>query len=387
MFVAKAKAQLPLVVRSGLNAHGVYCRLNRLPDGVMLYQAGGKLITRLRFTVEKDGSSRAQKYQPGDWERNLDFTYDKARFLTESAKVSRETEEKRIAVEEKLESMKKVLSVVSYLELMDEPGITRLELRKTREYLHKVGISISSTDMDDEGTYVTTVVKEGTACLEYIGYEGKRRQTVLRYDSDDWEREIALAYQVYAEELKDTVGTQLPDEVGLNAKATQVTVELKIGGTEAIERLEGLLNKNPNRAYAWAILYELYMILQKFKDAQKAATAAVELNPQEALYHFNLSTLYYVALTKSKVSQDSVDRFRLATLDLKIPPELRPTREQEEWENQVRRLTLETLGCSYDYAHRMAVHHCSEALRLSRDREEIRVASSQLASLRRLDQM
>jgi tetratricopeptide (TPR) repeat protein len=255
MFVARAKTQLPLIEKGRLNSWGVYCRMNRLPDGTLLYQAGGKFVARLRFTVEKDGSTRVRKYQPGDWEHNLECTYDKAKFWVEGMRLYRELDENKIEV------------------------------------------------------------------------------------------------------------------------------------TGGIARLEELLNKNPNRAYAWAILYELCMGLERFKDAEKAATAAVKLNPQEALYHFNLSTLYYVAVTNSKVSQDSLDQFKLATSGLKIPPDLLPTRKQEELENRVRRLTLETLGCSYDYAHRMAVHHCSEALRLSKDREETRVASSQLANLRRLDQI
>jgi len=37
IFIADAKAQLPLIERGHLNDWGVYCRVNRLPDGALFY--------------------------------------------------------------------------------------------------------------------------------------------------------------------------------------------------------------------------------------------------------------------------------------------------------------------------------------------------------------
>ena len=93
IFIAETKTQLPLNVRGVLNAWGVYCRVNRLPDGALFYQAGGKFIARLRFVVEVDSSITVRKYQPGDWETNLVPTYDNARFRAENLQKGKEMDE------------------------------------------------------------------------------------------------------------------------------------------------------------------------------------------------------------------------------------------------------------------------------------------------------
>jgi len=93
IFIADAKAQLPISERAHLNDWGVYCRVNRLPGGALFYQAGGKFIARLRFAVEEDGSITVRKYQPGEWECSLEPTYDGARFITEDFRVHKEIDE------------------------------------------------------------------------------------------------------------------------------------------------------------------------------------------------------------------------------------------------------------------------------------------------------
>ena len=92
IFIADVKAQLPITERGILNDWGVYCRVNRLPDGALFYQAGGKFIAQLRFAVEKDGSIKVRKYKPGDWERKLTPTYDDARFRAENLQKGKEME-------------------------------------------------------------------------------------------------------------------------------------------------------------------------------------------------------------------------------------------------------------------------------------------------------
>lgn len=93
IFIAETKTQLPLDARGVLNGWGVYCRVNRLPDGALFYQAGGKFVARLRFVVEVDSSITVRKYQPGDWENNLVPTYDNARFRAENLQKGKEMDE------------------------------------------------------------------------------------------------------------------------------------------------------------------------------------------------------------------------------------------------------------------------------------------------------
>ncbi|MFC1971199.1 hypothetical protein ACFLV0_04640, partial [Chloroflexota bacterium] len=93
IFIANVRSQLPISERSHLNDWGVYCRVNRLLGGSLLYQAGGKFITRLRFAVEEDGSLTVRKYEPGEWECSLESTYDGARFITEDFRIHKEIDE------------------------------------------------------------------------------------------------------------------------------------------------------------------------------------------------------------------------------------------------------------------------------------------------------
>jgi len=58
IFIADVRSQLPISERAHLNDWGVYCRVNRLPGGSLLYQAGGKFITRLRAST---ASTRLRK--------------------------------------------------------------------------------------------------------------------------------------------------------------------------------------------------------------------------------------------------------------------------------------------------------------------------------------
>ena len=91
IFIADVKAGLPFAERGSLNVGGVYCRVNHLPHGALFYQAGGKFIARLRFTVEEDGSITVHKYEPGDWESKVDLAYRVSRRLRETFAIARET--------------------------------------------------------------------------------------------------------------------------------------------------------------------------------------------------------------------------------------------------------------------------------------------------------
>ena len=93
IFIADVKAQLPITERGILNDWGVYCRVNRFPDGTLFYQAGGKFISRLKFVVKVDGSTTVRKYQLGDWENNLAPTYDNSRFRAENLRKGKEMDE------------------------------------------------------------------------------------------------------------------------------------------------------------------------------------------------------------------------------------------------------------------------------------------------------
>jgi len=156
---------------------------------------------------------------------------------------------------------------------------------------------------------------------------------------------------------------------------------------EAIERLKEITSKNQKLAIAWSALSEACLSAGRFEEAKETAITAVDLNPQEALLHFNLSTIYYVALCNSKASSLDISQqqYRLIVRGLKTDPKLLST--PDELPEPVKGLTLQVLGCSYDYARQMAEKHCRKALKLSKDMELTRAAKDQLATLRLVDQM
>jgi len=116
MVVADVCSQLLVTERNILRDWGVYCRVNRLPGGALLYQAGGKLVARLRFVVEVDGSTTLRKYHPGAWEHDLELTYDNAKFRAENLRRGKEMDELLAGVtdtEEKIRRLEQRASEVS----------------------------------------------------------------------------------------------------------------------------------------------------------------------------------------------------------------------------------------------------------------------------------
>ena len=93
IFIADVQSQFQITERNLLHDWGVYCRVNRLPSGTLFYQVGGKFVARLRFVVEVNGSTTVRKYQHGDWEQDLELTYDNAKFRTENLRRANEMDE------------------------------------------------------------------------------------------------------------------------------------------------------------------------------------------------------------------------------------------------------------------------------------------------------
>lgn len=374
IFTAETKTKLPLDLRGLLNAWGVYCRVNRLPDGALFYQAGGKFIAQLRFAVEKDGSIKVRKYKPGDWERKLILTYDDARFRAENLQKGKEMEELLAGVKDAEEKIRRFEQRASEVPNQANYWSTILMLeglyREVGRFKDAEKAAISAVEawpnhplphFDLYFIYYIAVlntkrVKVGEANAQFIRTHGARATELtpeaLGYT---YKQTYALAERY----IEKTLELTQPKYKKIMQKKLS---ELKaIDMAPGFQEFEEAVNKNPDSATGWSELSYRYMEAGKFKDAEKAANTAVSLSPGIAELHFALSTIYYGALCNSKS----------ITSAKQLPKEL----------------TVEVLECNDEYARQMVETHAVETIRLSRDKELTKAAEYQLANLRLMNEM
>jgi len=403
IFIAETKTQLPLDARGVLNAWGVYCRVNRLPDGALFYQAGGKFVARLRFVVEVDSSITVRKYQPGDWENNLVPTYDNARFTSENLQKgkemdellagARDTEEKIRRFEQRASEVPNQANYWSTISMLvglyrdvgrfrdaEKAAISAVEAWPNQplphfalSYIYFVAL-LNAKRVKVEAANEQFIKEHGAPAagltLETLGYT--------------YEQAYALAGR-HLEKVLELVSPR--------DKGTRAMVQRKLSDLKAIDSAPGLeefveaVNENPDSANAWSVLSWKYMEAGKFKASEKAASTAMSLAPDNAQFHFNLSTLYYGALCNSKGTMTAEEFTRLLGTDLAERlrhKELSLFASEGQPPNE---LTLEALGCNYEYAHQMVETHATETIRLSKDKELTKAAKEHLATLRLMNQM
>ena len=63
------------------NLYGLYVHRRRLSGGATQYTAGGRLIKKLVFIKDTDGTRTIKEYKPGDWELKIDETLSLCRVL------------------------------------------------------------------------------------------------------------------------------------------------------------------------------------------------------------------------------------------------------------------------------------------------------------------
>lgn len=342
--VADAKIQLPLPERRSLNVRGVYCRVNRLPHGAFFYQAGGRFIARLRFTVSEDGSITIHKYEPGDWESKVDLAYRVSRRLQEIYAIARETADcaNLVEVVERLEQMKGRYadSAFFYFAL-------------ARAYL-------------DTGQY-QQVLDAVVASLN------------LGLDEPEYE-EHALAMLV-----------PIVEEGGSAIDIQRVA-----------QQIEEVTVQRPKSAIVWTMLGRIYLFTGKFKEAESVSMKAVALDPSSAVCHYNLSAIYSMACYNAKnpelFSGSPVDDLRRLTHGLRMdklqradPSLYKAIVEGEEprADKRLQELTPEALGRSYESARHLAEKHTREVIRLSKAEGKTlsKAAREQLVTLRMTDKM
>jgi len=84
--IGTIKGKLSFRDRALTSSYGLYVQSGRLPRGAMQYMAGGKLVKKLVFIREADGTRTVKKYHAGDWELKVEVTLSLCRTLERLSK-------------------------------------------------------------------------------------------------------------------------------------------------------------------------------------------------------------------------------------------------------------------------------------------------------------
>lgn len=338
-------------LESFLREIGISVSMEPLPAGWLSRLSGeeGKAIhrvtedgvVRLEFTYKATRSGprleAVRKYEPGDWERKIDLAYQKCLNLIDQVEIWAALSKQILSAKDPSRLVKPLEDVVS-----KEPSF-------------------------------------GLAWLALAGaYQDAGR-------NEDAEKATATALSLARNDPE-------AEEVFLSF---QVDIDEDSGGT--IKRLEKMVNRDQNFALAWSFLGMAYMYTGRLKDAQRAASTAVSLAPDNPWCHFNLSTIYFVPLCNSKAPKPTPEESRRQFTA--IMSGLRPERveklqridpslfKEPDVDPRLAELTLEELGCSYGYARQMTEKHAREAMILSMDRRITEGAKERLETLKMMDEM
>ncbi|MBN2075187.1 MAG: hypothetical protein JW762_06525 [Dehalococcoidales bacterium] len=388
--VADAKSVLPVRDRSYLNIWGVYCRVNHLPGGGHLYQAGGKFITKVRFVVETNGSIVVRKYKPGDWESALEATYNHARLWRTRAEAMQEfadllpngqTIEGRVLFVEKLVSERPdwtwpflglVYSIAGRFKDAEKVYIGGIKMwpdtSTPHDYLAEfylcalanAGLLSPPDNFSHPEWAKMSLHNLGYTIEEVIRLAEKHVKEALRLapPKNTASRRPLQKKLSILRRLPEALSTLGTDELELR----QTQQMLENNPDEAVYRIEQIVSRNPDSAPSWEGLGLGYMKTGRARDAERALLKAISLSPRDPGPHLNMSTLYKVAIGASK--------------GVTAPP---------GYGDIFGDITLEALGCSYEYARKMVKEHANEVLKLTGDKEYRRTAKNSLEEIKMLD--
>ncbi len=145
--------------------------------------------------------------------------------------------------------------------------------------------------------------------------------------------------------------------------------------------MERAVNKYPDFAAGWGHLGLAYMQSGKAKDAERALLKAADLEPQGAGWYLALSTLYKLAVANAKGLVERAERIRiLAEAGVELSPECSTILP-----DYIAKITLKAIGCDYEYARCMAERYAKDVFNLTKEKEFISSAVSNLLDIQIAD--
>lgn len=412
MTIANTKKLLPAESGVYLNFWGVNCRANNISGGRLEYKVGGKLTTRLRFIVESDGSTVVQSYSAGDWEHAVEPTYEHAEFWNKHFKEEGEVNKlwANIGnVEDMIRTLEERVSQgqdIARTKLGDFYAAANRYKDAEREYIRAVELwpKVSPTHYY-LGCFYSHALAHAEVLrlppyllsplwadltLDVLGYS---LEQVVNLVEKHFEKALELAPQKETPErtiLKGTLSGLRVFKKEFGSKELELMKAREMfdhNPEESVRTLEQIVVENPNFAAGWGELGTAYLQNGMPIEAKKALVKAIDLDPNNPVYHLGLSGLYQAAMGNEKGAMDRNMPEVLkqwADSGLKVPPEFLNLPELSE---SVYEITLEALGCTFEYALKIATKHARRALELAKDNELRRAAKSRLEEIGMLDQM
>jgi len=372
--IAEISVKLPPSKRSLVDSGELHIRSTVLPNGSKEFTVWG-LIEYLVFVRETDGSNHVIKYFKADWEAEVYKRLSLYRELGGDAEV-------------------REANMIS----------SGMEASKSSKYYPTSGMSVKP--QKSVGLRILLAIAAiacglavqvfGSIILKFLGLEVLQFITVILGF-------IVMGYCIYKWSIvgnpnskgggfiqkKAKPSISKTNIVSANVEEFQIMQACKMSEEhpeEAAKALEEIAARNPKCASAWASLGYIYMQSGRAKDAEQAYLRTVDLLPKDPAVHLGLSLLYKFALINSKggLTEWKSD-FESITRGLRIPSEFSNLLNQPELPIAYNEITLDALGCSYNYARKMAEVHAREILKVSKDEAYRRAANDSLQEIKMID--
>lgn len=226
-------------------------------------------------------------------------------------------------------------------------------------------------------------------------------ESVRTYHAGEWERKLHAAYQKCLRLSNQWNSTsRLIDQLGSASHTPEEIVEL-IEATENPEQAIKLLLLSPDWE-SMCGLHIAYAVLGRCQEAKFILETVISIYPEKPHGYLLLGCLFRGALQNANPPpRGSISRFRELiettgkageeTLNMfkQRDPQAYRTLIDREYEQRVEEIadmlsqvTLEALGCSWDFAYKRAEELFKEAMRLSRDKKTREQAWSAVLSLK-----
>jgi len=253
-------------------------------------------------------------------------------------------------------------------------------------------------------TYV--VAYKGAVKLEFtdlLSHKADSRilESVRTYHTGEWEQKANAVYQKCLDLSNQWYSVvRLINQLGITSHTPEEIIELIEATGDSKETIKLLVLGDE-----WEDMYGVHMayaLLGKCRESKFVLDTVISIHPENPYGYLLLGCLFRGALQNANPPpRDSIARFRellettgkageerIKEIKASNPRFYRALtsreyeQEIEKTEDMLSQVTLEALGCSWDFAYDMAEELFKEAMRRSRDKKTREMAWADLSSLK-----
>jgi len=301
-----------------------------------------------------------------------------------SAKVGKELgdEGRRSYLGDKLRSIMSELEIeVSHREAR---GIFGGKYKLTYVVAHRGAIQLEFTDLLRDRTDLRTL------------------ESVRTYHAGEWEQKVNAAYQKCLDLSNQWNSVSRLMEQLSSASHTPEEITGLIEAAGDPEQTIKLLALSSDWESTCAVLSLAYIVLGRCKEARFVLETATSIYPENAQCHLLVGKLFWGALynanppprdsiaslrelieTTGKAGEETLNMFkRLDPSTYRALTDREYEQHVNEMEDMFSQVTLEALGCNWDFAYKRAEAQFMEAMRLAKDEKTRKRARSEMTILK-----